>query len=214
MKLNWKIALATILGILLLGSTAKSQSNDDPELDQMVKIFLDSLNKSFGPLNEAQAKSIAQIVLSFLNYGDRDLRKLAYILATAYHESKLLLVKEKRGTPGTDLYNRQENYWNTGFFGRGFVQLTHERNYKKLGEFLGVDLVKNPDLALDRVVSADVLVAGMTNGLFTGVALSRFIYGTFVDYYNARKVVNGIDRADLIAGYTTKIIANLEYQVA
>lgn len=214
MKFNWKIALATFIGIVFVANAGKSQSSNDPELDQMVKLFLDSLTKSFGPLNEAQAKSVAQIVLSFLNYGDRDLRKLAYILATAYHESKLLLVKEKRGTPGTELYNRQEAYWNTNFFGRGFVQLTHERNYKKLGDFLGVDLVRNPDLALDRVVSADILVAGMINGLFTGVALSRFIYNAFVDYFNARKVVNGLDRADLIAGYTANIIKNLEYPIA
>ncbi|MBK6860982.1 MAG: hypothetical protein IPK91_02725 [Saprospiraceae bacterium] len=214
MTFNWKIAFATVLGIILLGSSAKSQSNDDPELDEMVKLFLDSLTKSFGPLNEAQAKSVAQIVLSFLNYGDRDLRKLAYILATAWHESKLLLVKEKRCAVGTNCYKLQEAYWYSNYYGRGFVQLTHEDNYKRIGNALGVPLASNPDLALDRVVSADILVRGMMEGLFTGVALSRYIYGAFVDYFNARKVVNRIDQAELIAGYTASIIKQLEYPIA
>lgn len=212
MKLNWKIVIALIAGFALLSSKAFGQSSNSNN-NAMVKLFLDSFTKAFGALNEAQAKSIAQIVLSFIANGDRDLRKLAYILATAWHESKLLLVKEKRAAPGTDVYSKQERYWNTGFYGRGYVQLTHESNYKKLGNVLGIDLVTNPDLALDRIYSADILVIGMLEGLFTGAALSRYINNGQADYINARKVVNGVDRADLIAGYTATIIKNMEYPI-
>lgn len=42
-------------------------------------------------------------------------------------------------------------------YGRGHIQLTWESNYKAAGEAIGVDLVSNPDLALDPAVSAKVL---------------------------------------------------------
>ena len=123
------------------------------------------------------------------------------------------MVKEKRGTPGSALYQLQEKYWNTGFYGRGFVQLTHRENYIKLGKILNIDLVNNPDLALDRRYASDIINIGMMQGLFTGVSLHNYISFSHADYFNARKVVNGTDRAQLIADYTTKIINNLEYQI-
>lgn len=199
-----------VLGMIFLGSALFASNNSEEEY--MIKLYLDSFKKSFGELNQAQAQSIAQIITSFMIYGDRDFRKLSYILATAWHESKLALVKEKRGAPGSDLYKRQEAYWPSGYYGRGFVQLTHKSNYEKLGKFLNIDLVTNPDLALDRRYSADIINIGMMEGLFTGLNLARFI-NTGVDYINARKVVNGLDRAELIAGYTDKINKNLEYQI-
>lgn len=39
------------------------------------------------------------------------------------------------------------------------------------------------------------------NTLFTGVGLPRYIRGSRCDYVNARRIVNGTDRASLIAGY-------------
>lgn len=203
--------ILALLGLLVASTLLASNKNEN---DIMISLFLDSLKKSFGPLNTAQAQSVSQIITSFLIYGDRDWKKLVYILATAYHESKLLLVKEKRGSPGSDLYNLQEKYWNTGYFGRGYVQLTHKENYKKMGELLGLDLLGNPDLALDKRNAADIIVVGMTSGTFTGMGLSRYINPTFADYFNARKVVNGLDRAQLIADYALKIEQNLEYQIA
>ena len=125
----------------------------------------------------------------------------------------MILEREKRGQQGTKLYQLQEAYWYTGFYGRGLIQITHEDNYKRMGKALGVDLVNNPDLALDRAISADIAVRGMMEGIFTGIPLSRFINGATADYYNARKVVNRTDQAELIASYTTTIIRNLEYQI-
>lgn len=209
---QWKITIAILTGLLLLSKKAKANSPYS-DYDYMLKLFLDSFTKSFGPLKDAQTKSIAQIVLSFIDYGDRDLRKLAYILATAWHESKLVLDKEKRCLPGTKCYALQEAYWYTGFYGRGLIQITHEDNYKRMGKALGIDLANNPELALDRVVSADIAVRGMMEGIFTGVALSRYINGANADYFNARKVVNRTDQAELISSYTATIIKNLEYQI-
>lgn len=42
------------------------------------------------------------------------------------------------------------------FYGRGFIQLTGRDNYTSYGNALGVNLVGNPDLALDPTISARV----------------------------------------------------------
>ena len=43
------------------------------------------------------------------------------------------------------------------YAGRGYIQLTHRYNYQSYGDRIGVDLVDNPDLALDPSVAAWVL---------------------------------------------------------
>jgi hypothetical protein len=43
------------------------------------------------------------------------------------------------------------------FHGRGFIQITHRSNYRAAGDALGIDLVVNPDLALDPQIAADIL---------------------------------------------------------
>lgn len=210
---RWKKILLTT-GILAIVYQLFASSSEDDEIESMTSLFLDSIAKTFNAINTAQSQSIAQIIQSFWIYGDRDYRKLAYILATAYHESKFLLVKEKRGAPGSDLYIKQEKYWNTGYYGRGFVQLTYKQNYEKMGKILKIDLVGNPDLALDRRYAADIIVIGMMQGIFTGLSLSRYITMQSDDFYNARKVVNDVDKADLIEDYTRSVIKNLRYQIA
>ncbi len=201
------------IGFVVLVNRFFANSDNELDPDTMVKLYLDALTKSFGTLSTIQVQSVAQIISSFLENGDRDFRKLSYILATAWHESKFLLVSEKRASPGTELYKIQDKYWHTGYYGRGFVQLTHKKNYEKLGHRLGIDLVNNPDLAMDRRYSADILVIGMMEGLFTGVSLVYYI-NSISNYYDARRVVNGLDRAQLIADYAVKINSKLEYPVA
>lgn len=43
------------------------------------------------------------------------------------------------------------------FFGRGYVQITWESNYRAAGAALGIDLVSKPDRALEPQIAADVL---------------------------------------------------------
>ena len=92
-------------------------------------------------------------------------------------------------------------YWRDGWFGRGFVQITHKRNYERASRELGVDLVADPTRAMEPRISAKILVRGMMGGWFTGAALPRYVNSTEVDYVNARRVVNGLDRAQEIADY-------------
>lgn len=93
--------------------------------------------------------------------------------------------------------------WN--YRGRGQVHITGRDNYLKAGSAIGVDLVGSPDLALRRDVSARVLVEGMSQGWFTGKGLTD--YQSYVDM---RRVVNGTDQAEKIAGYAVKFEAALK----
>lgn len=155
-----------------------------------------------------QDKTIAAIKASFAKHGDGDIRKLAYILATAKHETNLVPKEEVRAKPGTRLYENQKRYW--GWHGRGLVQLTWKDNYERFSELLGVDLVKNPELLItDLALSADVLVIGMMKGEFTGKSLHKYINKKY-DFYNARRVVNGLDRAMLVAKYAVEFLNQLK----
>jgi predicted chitinase len=171
---------------------------------QRIESIISSCILSFGALNEVQKDSIRLIVKAFDRYGDKDKAKLSYILATARHESNFRPIEEHR--TNTD---RQNKYWYTGYYGRGFVQLTHEKNYLKMSEFLGVDLVKNPQLALEPNNAAKILVWGMINGRFTRKPLSKYINSSEIDFFNARRTVNGTDRAERIANYAKSVQSNL-----
>ena len=162
----------------------------------------------FGPLSEEQKAAIRAIINAFDVYGDRDTNKLAYILATARHESRFRPIREHRARPNTQaaLFDRQNRYWYSGYFGRGFVQLTWEKNYLKMSDIVGVDLVANPDKALEVPIAAKILVVGMMEGMFTRRALSEFINEQEQDYYSARKTVNGLDRAERIQGYALALV--------
>ena len=49
--------------------------------------------------------------------------------------------------------------------------------------------------------SFQIMTRGMFEGWFTGHNLSDHIRGAKCDYKNARKIINGLDKAGLIAGY-------------
>jgi putative chitinase len=75
--------------------------------------------------------------------------------------------------------------------GRGIgAQFTGKVNYEKFSKLFNVDLVNNPELALDLNLGAKILYKGCTEGLFTGVSLGKYIKSSGVDYKNARLAVN------------------------
>lgn len=77
--------------------------------------------------------------------------------------------------------------------GRGYIQLTHYDNYKNWSEWLNVDLLKNPDILVhDKQISSHIACSGMYHGSFTGKGtLSDYINDKRVNYYDARRLVNG-----------------------
>lgn len=125
--------------------------------------------------------------------------QIAYVLATADHETggTLLPVKEAGYLKNPAKYLRKLRYY--PYYGRGHVQLTWRTNYQKYEQILGLPLVANPDLVLRPDVSIFILVHGMRTGTFTGKRLSDYIHERRTDYVGARRIVNGTDRAVIIA---------------
>lgn len=124
----------------------------------------------------------------------------AYVLATAHWETaaSLLPVREAYYL-GEKAAAYRAGLRYAPWYGRGFVQLTWKANYARAGEALGIDLLAEPDLALDADVAARVLVQGMVGGWFTGRRLSHFITEAAVDYTEARRIINGLDCATEVA---------------
>ena len=139
-----------------------------------------------------------------------DPRFIAYSLATTFHETarSMAPIKELGSGRGRAYGNPMPPY-NQVYFGRGYVQLTWERNYvlatrklRQRGVVGGdVDLVRNPDLAMRPDIAAGVLVFGMVEGWFTGRKLIDYFKGTRSDWVDARAIINGSDKAKLIASY-------------
>ena len=94
------------------------------------------------------------------------------------------------------------------FAGRGYVQITGRQNYERAGKKLGVDLIKNPDMALDKTIAASILRYGMRDDWFTGRGFSHYLPAsgpaTKAQFQSARRIINGIDKAALIAGYAAQ----------
>lgn len=134
----------------------------------------------------------------------------AYILATAFWETgrKMQPVSEI-GRGRTKPYGLPDPQTGQIYYGRGLVQLTWKANYEKFSKIISLDLVKDPDLALNPAVAVQILFAGMIQGLFTGKKLSDFIAGPEPDFFNARRIVNGTDKADEIAALARHFAAAL-----
>lgn len=139
--------------------------------------------------------------------------QLAYVLATVFHETGARMQPVREGFKRTDkearAYVKRQGYPyaepdpETGqvYYGRGHVQLTWARNYRLMGERMGIPLFRQPDLALDPVQSTCILFEGMVHGLFTGKALRDYFGPATANPMQARRIVNGMDRAPLVAGY-------------
>lgn len=133
---------------------------------------------------------------------------MSYCLATDYHETATRMVGVREGLDVSDAWRKSHlRYY--PWYGRGKVQLTWEKNYKFATQRLrelghsNVDLIANPDQALDLEIAGIVLIHGMLEGWFTGKKLRDYLpqQPTREQYKNARQIINGHDRDDLIAGY-------------
>ena len=186
--------------------------------------FFDRFAELFGnPPSTPQREGFHSIFDAWEMSGFTDSRWLAYAFATVWHEtgSKMEPVREGFKTSDsaavrhvTRMFDRgtiSKNYAlpesnGKSYFGRGYVQLTFGRNYKKMGRALGIanSLYDNPSLVLDPQMSARILLVGMTGGHFTGKKLADFFNDSKEDWRNARKIVNGLDRAHKIAHFGRK----------
>lgn len=172
-----------------------------------MKDFYDVLRRGFGPLSSNQVTGIEHLLKATEGL---PLRHRAYVLATAWHEtgpeaSTLHMTPRREIWGPTSAQMRYEGRKDLGnvqagdgkrYMGRGYVQITGRTNYQKASRLVGKDLVSDPDLALEPDVSARIIVDGMVNGWFTGKKMADY-----TSYRDMRRVVNAMDKADLIASY-------------
>jgi predicted chitinase len=172
--------------------------------------FFDAVRARFGNLAQNQVEGIETLLTATEGLS---IRHRAYILATAWHEtgpaaSSLHMTPRREIWGPTAAQKRYEGRVDLGntqpgdgkrYMGRGYVQITGRANYRKASSLTGHDLVAEPDLALRADIAARIIVHGMVHGWFTGKGMADFD-----SYVNMRRVVNGTDRASLIAEYAEK----------
>lgn len=134
----------------------------------------------------------------------------AYVLATVEHETNgtFMPVREAYWVKNAETW-RSRNLRYYPWYGRGFVQLTWKANYLEAGEKIGVDLIKDPDAAMQPDHAAKILVLGMVEGWFTGKKLSDYITLQSSEFVSARRIINGTDKDDEIAALAMKYDAEL-----
>lgn len=167
-------------------------------------------------------------------FAHADRRWLAYILATAYHETAYTMQPVRETLAESDVRAVEiletafaagrlswvkTPYWRPdedgrSWLGRGLVQLTHKRNYEAMSVLTGIDLVADPDRAMEMDVAVMILIEGMLQGSFTGHKLEDHLNATTEDWVNARRIVNGMDRAEKLAAYAVAFDAAIRPDAA
>lgn len=154
-----------------------------------------------GKLSDAQVSGIDAILDEAEKRGT-PLKHLAYMLATAYHETaRTMQPIAEYGRGKGRKYGVKGKYGQVPY-GRGYVQLTWDFNYARADKELGLKgaLLRDFNLAMRPDIAAKIMFSGMTEGWFTGKKLSDYI-GAATDYVGARRIINGTDKAKAIAGY-------------
>ena len=60
-------------------------------------------------------------------------------------------------------------------------------------------MLTNPDRAKEPELAYQIAIQGMTYGWFTGKKLSNYFFAETADYFNARRMINIVDKAEEIA---------------
>lgn len=160
--------------------------------------------------------------------------QLAYVLATVWHETAGWCAPIREGAfrygPNysdaaaraavaslyakgliTRNYALPDKRTGKSYYGRGLVQITWYDEYKQIGAILGIDLVSNPDRALEWPIALDILYTGMVRGTFReGNSLS--MVQSPDDWVAARNIINGDRKKNgaLVAKYAAAFYAALK----
>ena len=175
--------------------------------------FFEEYRRNLGRIRRQVTVDTINAILNRADTERTPIPHLAYMFATALHEARdrsyiydfypltergsyayitrlYWFNKRVRGWLGNDT---EAEAWK--FRGRGLVQLTGETNYESFG------IQDNPEKALEPDMAVHIMFEGMNKGIFTGRKLSMYLNIDKKDYYNARRIINGTDRAALIATY-------------
>ncbi|NHM08015.1 hypothetical protein G4D82_12340 [Flavobacterium sp. CYK-4] len=184
--------------------------------------FYTEFKKHFGRFTNSQVQGFDAIINEWDRSRLSDLRWLAYMLATAWHETaRTMQPIAEYGKGGSRPYGSKIKHSGVRYttpdklyYGRGFVQLTWYENYELMGRLLKVDLLRNPELAMNMDVAVKVMFEGMLRGAssigdFTGKCLEQYFNANVSDPVSARRIINGTDKAQLIAEHYHKFLSCL-----
>lgn len=177
------------------------------------KVFFDHVRDSLfkGRMKQAQVDGLNILLDEWDETGFTNRQWLAYCLATAFHETAHTMqpIREYGRGKGRE-YGKKDPQTGQVYYGRGYVQLTWRFNYEKASRALGIDFVSQPDRVMEPGIAAHILYVGCAEGWFTGKELADYINDKGRDYWNARRIVNGTDKAGLIADYAIRFEAALD----
>ena len=158
---------------------------------------------------QARLANLAQLQGYMVTDGKVDSVGLAaFMLATVVVETGIRQFSPaavERGQGAGKDYGQPDPRTGQRYYGRGWVQLTYDHQYRMAGERLGLPLLTQPDLALQPHNSYRILVTALTegipevyrqnaNGASNGqgprVKAGDFISATQADYAQARAVIN------------------------
>lgn len=161
-----------------------------------------------GRISKEQVTGTNALLDAWDRHGDGDDRKLANVLAQVFHETggRMVPVRETFASSDGQAIRRldaawrqgrlpqvSKPYWRDGWFGRGPIQVTHEDNYIRMAEALGVDLHGKPGLLLDLEVGALVVTPAATFAQYTHfhLAVTRDVGGVMRIFHNGALVGGG-----------------------
>ena len=133
---------------------------------------------------DSARKNLPYIIDALKDEGILNPSVLSYAMATIEHETagSFEPIDEIQGRFSA----RRLGYeGGANYFGRGFIQLTHLRNYRIIGERIGLDdkLARNPELASEPKIAAKILAAYFKDNNVATLASN----GDFID---ARTPIN------------------------
>jgi hypothetical protein len=222
-------ALCDTLGIARDEAPAADDDGDDGDTSPLQQTGLDdpaafysNLRSSglFNKITEDQVEGLAAVLKAAGDAG-WPISFAAYALATAYHETAHTMQPVREAFWKSEDW-RKRNFRYYPYYGRGYVQLTWKANYERADKELnlGGKLLQNLDLAMDPDIASRVMVKGMQEGWFCGDkagvrhALKRHLsttgVSTLAQYTEARRIINGTDKAAKIAGEAMKFQAALK----
>lgn len=172
--------------------------------------FYAAVRAGFGRLSQLQVDGLGAILTAIEG---APLAHAAYMLATAWHETGKAMQPVRESPRASEAWRKANfRYW--PHYGRGYVQVTHERNYEWLDAASAAagltqpgEILANLDLAMRPDIAALALRKGMEEGRYDAQGKTMAFRlpsqgpATPKQYINARYLVNIQDKAALIAGY-------------